>query len=303
MPGWQCQWGSSGERHFLFRLSLTNFTDAVAAIMLTLLCPASRTLCLPGLLLLLLLSSVGRAQEPAPSPKFFSVGVGALHLQAVEGALYPKRQMGPGLHLHLLSHRQKRLRSREWQLLLQYGRPRTVSEQQASSHWLRLRLSHGQLWPVAEGKWGRLQAGPVAQLHYHLGYYEALDDSHLYWANHASLGAGLRWQGPRLAQEGRGFRARLDLPVGAVASRPWWLRQHKIDDLSGRGLLRMLHRNPWPVAWGQLLAPQGEVAYQLAPANRRAREFFYGLEYQRLALYYSWPYRHLLHQAGFRLSF
>jgi hypothetical protein len=155
---------------------------------------------------------------------------------------------------------------------------------------------------VARGSWGQLQVGPMAALNYQVAFYENLDESHLYWANHVSLGASFRWHQPRLETEASGFQARLDFPMLGLASRPPQMRPYKIDDLSGSGILRMFHGQLRPVWWGQLLAPQGELAFRQSTSGRRARAFFYGVEYQRLSLGYSRSYRHLVHQAGFRLT-
>jgi hypothetical protein len=263
---------------------------------------AGRGFRLSCLILLAMVYSTAQAQTVPDSPKHVTLGAGLLHLQAVEGTLYPRRNTGPGLHLDLQAEKRKQERIREWQLLVQYARPRTAVEQETSSHWVRLRIRANQLWPVARGAWGQLQAGPMAALNYQVAYYENLDESHLYWANHATLGASVRWQRPRLNQEASGFQARLDLPVLGLASRPPQLRPYKIDDLSGGGILQMLHGQLRPVWWGQLLAPQGELAYRLTPSGRRTRAFFYGMEYQWLSLGYSRSYQHLVHQAGFRLT-
>ncbi|HEY8366646.1 MAG TPA: hypothetical protein VIL57_05815 [Bacteroidia bacterium] len=109
-------------------------------------------------------------------------------------------------------------------------------ERELSSMNAFIQLGYAYLWEIVSKNNWEYFLGPAAQLHYNASYLPNWDESHLYWSNSLQLKFNQRLK--YNFKNNHNLALNIDLPILGGLSRPDTQRDYKMDNLTGKGVLK-----------------------------------------------------------------
>ena len=168
--------------------------------------------------------------------------------QIKEKNLHPKVHQGMSTGLGYQSSREIKNVS-QFEASILFTKLKTDFENNAASINIQLNLNKNYLFKIRHSQKLRFHTGIEGALQYRISHYPNWDESHLYWANYASINSAslLSFN----LKEKQVLTFSLNIPVIMLLSRPESNRQFKIDDLSLGGLLESFHSTPELSGWNR----------------------------------------------------
>ncbi len=166
----------------------------------------------------------------------FSLG---LH-QFQEKNLHNKPYRGISYQIaYSISWNKKNYSTFQFSILNSHNKP--TIERELSSMNASIQLGYAYLWEIVNKNNWEYFLGPAAQLHYNASYLPNWDESHLYWSNSLQLKLNQRLK--YNFKNNHNLSLNIDLPIIGGLSRPDTQRDYKLDDLTGKGVLKAFHSN------------------------------------------------------------
>lgn len=245
-------------------------------------------------LMLTLLAAAGNsaAQSPASS-QIISLRAGLN--QVKDKNLHPLVSSGSIVELGYGFEKQKQ-GLHEFHLGLGLSRPKTDLEDVAKSVNLKFNLAYSRSYFLWQTKKYRLYLGPEVTAAYTASFFPNWDDSHLYWANHFSLGPRAVLARPMSGN--KEWRTTLSLPVFSLYSRPDLYRLYKIDEVNFSGIMSNLHSNLSPGSWNRCFFLRLGTELRFPAFTNKAAAFEYRFELLRMKNPDSKAYAQISHLIG-----
>ena len=184
---------------------------------------------------------------------------------------------------------------------LSFSRLKTSYEALSATASVQLYANSAYLFETLRYKRLAVHLGPKINLAYNLSLFPNWDESHLYWADHLSLGLGSRFY--YQVNPKQSLILDFNLPLCALVSRPVPDRQHKIDEISLVGIVKSMHRNPQVGSVRKLLSVRTKLEYQFHLSNRITQAICYSYHYARIKGEAGFPWQHNQHHLGLKLYF
>jgi hypothetical protein len=252
------------------------------------------------IILLLLLGVRVSAQDSADSTRRNSAAIEFGVNQLKEENLHPKAHTGTITRLSL-NHLLRSRRIAEWGINLSYSRLRTAYEDLSATANVQIGAHYDYLFRVYSRNRLSYAVGPEVRLGYSACLYPNWDESHLYWANHLSLGVGnrLRYQ----LSGKKSLVVKAFFSVASAISRPEEDRPYKRDDFSFDGYLKSLHSNIELSAASKTFIADCGIEYRVDLGSHLSEAIFYSYRYSGIEGSRSSLYQNSIHQVGFNIYF
>jgi len=251
-------------------------------------------------LLLFLHSSLCFGQEVKTLSKQNSFQVDVFLNQLKEENLHPKVHSGAGYGL-LYSGLRKKRNQTQFEIGLQFSRPKTKYESLAASMNIQLFSNYAFLFNGITNNKFAYQLGPELGLHYNLSLYPNWDESHLYWADY--LGLGLRNTFNYQLNGKHALTFNISVPLVSLISRPELDRIYKIDDISVGGIFGSMHSNLEGVLWNHSFIAKSRFEYHFQITDHLTQSICYSFNYSRIQAKAGLPLQNLQHLIGLKLYF
>jgi hypothetical protein len=252
-------------------------------------------------LLLLAVTIFCRGQDSTqayPHSSSHAIGVTIGVNQVKEENLLPRVHSG---FITTLSYEYLRIQElyQDFRFAIGYSRIIAEPEDITKSANLMLTASYSHAFTFAENQRFTYYLGPQARIAYSVSLYPNWDESHLYWANSASIGITniMTYRFDPTTQ----LLSTLSIPLLSLYNRPDPLRLYKIDEISAGGITRSLHRNLKAGLFSTLFFVHFDVEYQFPVFQTKTEAVFYSLDYTRFAQGDAPPFAQLIHQFGVRI--
>ena len=251
-------------------------------------------------LLFFLHSSLCFGQEVNTLSKQNSFQVDVILNQLKEENLHPKVHSGVGFGLHY-SHLRKKSNQTQFEIGLQFSRPKTKYESLAASMNIQLFANYAYLLNgITKNKFTHT-LGPEIELHYNLSLYPNWDESHLYWADY--LGLGIRNKLEYQLNEKKALTLDVSVPFASLISRPEFDRMYKIDDISVGGILGSMHSNLEGALWNHSFIVKSRLEYLFQISERLTQAICYSFNYSRFRAKEGLPFQNVQYLIGLKLYF
>lgn len=240
------------------------------------------------------------SQEVKTRSKQNSFQVDVLLNQLKEGNLHPKVHSGVGIGL-LYSHLRKKRNQTQFEIGVQFSRPKTKYESLAASMNIQLFSNYAFLFNGITKNKFTYNLGPELGLHYNLSRYPNWDESHLYWADY--LGLGFRNIFNYQLNGKHALTLNISVPLVSVISRPELDRMYKVDDISVGGILGSMHSNLEGALWNHSFIAKSRVEYHFQIADHLTQSICYSFNYSRVQAKAGLPLQNLQHLIGLKLYY
>ncbi len=181
-----------------------------------------------------------------------------------------------------------------------YAGINTRFEGPSASRYIQLEAFYSHLLGMVKQRNFTFYAGPQAGIGYGLGFYPNWDDSHLYWSDYISLGAG-----SLLCYKSRGgaWALSASLPFFSFISRPEKNRLYKIDDVTPGGIISSMNSNWQAALWKRNFGINARLEYEFSSVKKLSQSIGYSFRYGYMEAKYGMPVYNLLHSLGLKLYF
>jgi hypothetical protein len=254
-----------------------------------------------SLILILLTFTINLfGQETNPAPKRSSLQLSYGFNQVKEENLHPKVHSGTKTTFSYGRYFKSRNIS-ELEISLSYSRVRTTYEDWSKTVNGQLAADYKYLFTAVSRNKITYSVGPEMNICYNVSFYPNWDESHLYWANQFSFGAGNRLF--YNISESQSLVLDLGFSLFSVLSQPIHDRQYKIDDTSFGGIVRSLHSNPEFASFGKSFRLSGTTKYRFHLDRKVSKAFCYTFDYIKADGKNSSLFQNNSNQLGFKIYF
>ncbi len=251
-------------------------------------------------LLILFSGSFCFGQDSKPFSKQNSFQLDAGLNQLKEKNLHPKAHSGACFGL-LYSNLKTKLNQKQFEIGVQFSRPKTKYESLAASVNIQLFANYAYLFNGFTKNKFTYTLGPELGLHYNLSLYPNWDESHLYWSDY--LGLGVRNKLKYQLNDKHALTVDISIPIASVLSRPDLERMYKIDDISVGGILSSMHSNLEGALWNHSFLAKSRLEYRFKISERVTQAICYSFNYSRLRANEGLPFQNLQHLIGLKLYY
>lgn len=240
------------------------------------------------------------AQQKILAPKRSSLQLSYGFNQVNEENLHPKVHSGTITTLSYVRCFKSRNIS-ELEISLSYSRVRTSYEDWSKTVNGQLAADYKYMFTALSKNKMQYSVGPEINVCYNLNFYPNWDESHLYWANQFSIGAGNRLM--YTISESKSLVLDLGFSLFSVFSRPIFDRQYKIDDTSFCGIVKSLHSNPESGSLGKSFRLSGTTEYRFHLNRKVSKAFCYSFDYTKVDGENSSLFQNNCNKLGFKIYF
>jgi hypothetical protein len=188
---------------------------------------------------------------------------------------------------------------RQFQLLLSYSRLKTSLEEMAKSANIGLGLNYSYDFLVLKKNNLRYYAGPQASLQYSFMMYPNWDESHSYWADYLSFGAG-NMLTVSFRHENEWFSS-LYFSLLGFFSRPDPVRQFKMDSTSPGGVLKAFNSNIETGFPNKLLLINYKTEYRFPVFTHKREAFTFNMNILRMSRNNGEPVFQIINTFGIKI--
>jgi hypothetical protein len=187
----------------------------------------------------------------------------------------------------------------QFQTFLTCSRMKTSLEEMSVSVNIRLGFSYSYNFLLFSNKKLKYYAGPQTGLCYSIMLYPNWDESHSYWADHLSVGAGNALS-VAFRNEKEWFTS-LNFSLLGFFSRPDDLRDFKMDDYTAAGVLKALNSNLESGLMNKVLHINFKTEYRFPVLNNKREAFIYNIDITRMSGNNGCPVFQIINRIGIKI--
>lgn len=250
------------------------------------------------LILLLIISFKLIAQTDHLAKNSFGVSVGVN--QVKEENLHPKVHKGAVYSLNYRRGKSKKNYS-YFDFIFQYSKIKTVFEEAPVSMNIQVGARYGYLFECLKKDKLSFYLGPNLSSGYSLNFYSKWDDSHLYWADHLSLGVANKLNYALSDKTALSFD--LNYTLFSFFSRPEIDRAYKIDDVSFGGIIKNLNSDFEAGTLNKSFVLHFQTTYQFKLSEKLTEAISYSFNYSSIKAKGGMSYTNIQHNLGLKIHF
>ena len=192
----------------------------------------------------------------------------------------------------------RKLKLQQFHFTVGYSRLKTEFEDLSKTANLELNMDYNLGCQLAQKNNFTYYLGPELRLSYNACYFPNWDDSHLYWADHLSIGA----QNNFLLQfkNKNTWLTSISMPLFSIFSRPELYRLYKIDDIDFAGFAVNLNSNITAAHLTNVFYLNLQSEYCFPAFENKSEAFTYTFKWLRVKHDEGNPFNQVNHQIGIK---
>ena len=234
------------------------------------------------------------------STRFFHLVGGQFGVNQVKDEnLHPKVSTGTITELSYGFENITRSNSlQQFNLNMGYSRLKTELEDLSKSVNLKLNLNYSSNYRLLHKKNFNYYLGPGITLAYSGSYFPNWDESHLYWANHLSLGVKNIFS--FTIKNKNEWVSSISIPLYSAYSRPQLYRLYKMDDITFGGFVKSYHDNISTSHFINVFFLKVQSEYRFPVFSKKKEAVTYTFDFLRMKGKDARPFTQLSHQIGIK---